>query len=159
MLQIPTWMELGFVQGTHNNNNNPPPWLKWFVNDAVKGIVHRADSAPIGCHFFHDTESDLWEVTLFVGRSEVVGGPWDGTVVPTGLEVDVTRVAAAFDVLPDISWQAEKVLADDELGPHISLCGISREQKIWFRILQNAPDWSGIGRVLHAESGDIEDRW
>lgn len=152
-------MELGFVQGTHNNNNNPPPWLKWFVNDAVKGIVHRADSAPIGCHFFHDTESDLWEVTLFVGRSEVVGGPWDGTVVPTGLEVDVTRVAAAFDIPPDISWQAEKVLADDELGPHISLCGICREQKIWFRILQNAPDWSGIGRVLHAESGDVEDRW
>ena len=57
---------------------SPPSWLRWFVNDAVRGIMHQADSAPVGCHFYYDGENDLWEVTLFIGRSEVLGGAHDG---------------------------------------------------------------------------------
>ncbi len=137
----------------------PPSWLRWFVNDAIRGIMHGEDSAPVGCHFYLDREHDLWEVTLFVGRSEVLGGAWDGKVVPVGLEVDVTRVAAAFDTPPDILWQAEKVTPADELGAHISFEGVTRGNNVWLRILQDAPDWAGVGRLLHASTGQFEDLW
>ncbi|MGV2336109.1 MAG UNVERIFIED_CONTAM: hypothetical protein LVR18_19025 [Planctomycetaceae bacterium] len=96
--------------------SNPPAWLRWFVNDAIRGVMHRSDSAPIGCHFYFDSENTVWEVTLFVSRSEVLGGAWDGKPVPTGLEVDILKVSAAFDRQPAVFWQAERVLARGRTG-------------------------------------------
>ncbi|MEN9555447.1 MAG: hypothetical protein RLZZ232_1733 [Planctomycetota bacterium] len=147
------------MNSSDNTTANPPSWLRWFVNDAIRGIMHGEDSAPVGCHFYLDRENDLWEVTLFVGRSEVLGGAWDGKVVPIGLEVDISRVIAAFDSQPDILWQAEKVTPADELGAHVSFAGVTRGNNVWLRILQDAPDWAGVGRLLHASTGQFEDLW
>lgn len=139
--------------------SNPPSWLRWFVNDVVRGIMHREDSAPVGCHFYYDEENTTWEVTLFVSRSEVLGGAWDGKVVPAGLEVDIVKVSAAFDRPPAIFWQAERVLPEDELGPHLSFEGHSHNNQVWLRVLQTAPSWAGVGRLLHAATGEFENIW
>lgn len=139
--------------------SNPPAWLRWFVNDAIRGVMHRSDSAPIGCHFYFDSENTVWEVTLFVSRSEVLGGAWDGEPVPTGLEVDILKVSAAFDRQPAVFWQAERVLAEDELGSHLSFEGISRGNQVWLRVLQTPPSWAGVGRLLHASTGEFENLW
>jgi hypothetical protein len=141
------------------NSTNPPSWLRWFVNDAVRGVVDRHVTAPIGCHFFHDTELDAWEVSLFVSRTEVCGGSADGRQVPSGLQIDILAVCAAFDSPPAIYWQAEKIAHDDELGNHLSFEGVVRGSNVWLRILQNAPDWAGPGRLVHANTGNIEDVW
>jgi hypothetical protein len=140
-------------------NTNPPAWLRWFVNDAVRGIVDRHVTAPIGCHFFHDSEADVWEVSLFVSRTEVCGGPADGKQVPSGLQIDISAVCSAFDTSPAIYWQAEKIAEDDELGNHLSFEGMARGFSVWLRILQNPPDWIGPGRLVHAQNGSIEDVW
>jgi hypothetical protein len=141
------------------HSTNPPSWLRWFVNDAVRGVVDRHVTAPIGCHFFHDTELDSWEVSLFVSRTEVCGGPADGRQVPSGLQIDILAVCAAFDSPPAIYWQAEKIAHDDELGNHLSFEGVARGSNVWLRILQNAPEWAGPGRLVHAKTGSIEDVW
>lgn len=142
-----------------NQHTVPPAWLRWFVNDAVRGIVDGHVTAPIGCHFFHERNADVWEVSLFVSRTEVCGGPADGKRVPTGLQIDITAVCAAFDSAPTIYWQAEKISHDDDLGNHLSFEGIARGFGVWLRILQNAPEWIGPGRLVHAQSGNIEDIW
>lgn len=98
-------------------------------------------------------------MTLFVGRSEVWGGAHDGKTVPAGLEVDVTRVMAAFDMAPGVLWQVERAPPHDWLGPHLSIEGETRGQDVWLRILQTSPDWAGVGRVLHASTGEFEDLW
>ncbi len=139
--------------------SNPPAWLRWFVNDAIRGVMHRSDCAPIGCHFYFDSENNVWEVTLFISRSEILGGAWDGKAVPTGLEVDIVKVSAAFDRQPAVFWQAERVLPEDELGPHLSFEGISRGNQVWLRVLQTPPSWAGVGRLLHAATGEFENLW
>ncbi len=138
---------------------NPPAWLRWFVNDAVRGIVDRNVAAPIGCHFFHAKDEDVWEVSLFVSRTEVCGGPADGKHVPSGLQIDITRVCSAFDSSPSIYWQAEKISEDDELGNHLSFEGIARGVGVWLRILQHAPDWAGPGRLVYSKNGSVKDIW
>lgn len=142
-----------------NQQTAPPAWLRWFVNDAVRGIVDRHVTAPIGCHFFHEKESDTWEVSLFIARTEVCGGPADGKRVPSGLQIDVMAVCEAFDSPPAIYWQGEKLSHDDELGNHLSFEGIARGFAVWLRILQDPPEWSGAGRLVHAKTGNIEDVW
>lgn len=140
-------------------NTEPPAWLRWFVNDAVRGIMDRHVAAPVGCHFFHDRDSDVWEVSLFLSRTEVYGGAADGKQVPGGLQIDVAAVTAAFDSAPAIYWQAERFSSEDELGNHLSFEGFARGFQVWLRILQSPPEWAGPGRLVHAESGRIENIW
>ncbi len=137
----------------------PPAWLRWFVNDAVRGIVDRQVTAPVGCHFYHDGESDVWEISLFVSRTEVCGGSADGKQVPSGLQIDIPAVCAAFDSPPATYWQSEKIADDDELGNHLSFEGIARGFSVWLRMMQHPPEWTCPGRLIHAESGEIEDVW
>lgn len=151
--------ELRQMQGKTDSRTVPPAWLRWFVNDAVRGIVDRHVAAPVGCHFFHDHDAEVWEVSLFLSRTEVYGGAADGKRVPGGLQVDVAQVSAAFDETPLIHWQSEKFSAEDDLGNHLSFEGIARGVHVWLRILHSAPEWAGPGRLVHAESGKVEDIW
>ena len=142
-----------------NSNSVPPAWLRWFVNDAIRGIVDRQVAAPVGCHYFRDTVEQVWEISLFLSSTEVHGGALDGTHVPGGLQIDVMQVAEAFDHAPAVHWQSEKFASDDELGNHLSFEGVARGVKVWLRILQSAPEWAGPGRLVFAESGKVEDIW
>ena len=136
-----------------------PAWLRWFVNDAMRGIVDRYTTAPIGCHYFHDKDLDVWEISLFVSRTEICGGSADGKQVPSGLQIDIAAVCSAFDSAPSAHWQAEKICHDDELGSHLSFEGVARGFSVWLRILQDPPHWTGPGRLVHASCGTIEDVW
>ena len=139
--------------------SNPPAWLRWFVNDAIRGIVDRQVVAPVGCHYFHDLDADVWEISLFVSRTEVCGGPADGRTVPTGLQIDIAAVCVAFDSPPVTYWQAERIADNDDLGNHLSFEGVARGVFVWLRIMQHPPDWTAPGRLLFAGSGRLEDVW
>jgi hypothetical protein len=138
---------------------NPPTWLRWFVNDVIRGIVDDCAIAPLGCHYYLDSDLDTWEVTLFVSRTELWSGPHDGRPIPAPFQIDIFSVCAAFDTLPCIHWQTEKLAADDELGNHLSFEGIARGVNVWLRILRDAPEWADTGRLVHAGTGQIQDAW
>ncbi len=142
-----------------NSNSVPPAWLRWFVNDAIRGILDRHAAAPVGCHYYRDAIEQVWEISLFLSATEVYGGPLDGKHVPGGLQIDVMEVAAAFDEPPAIHWQSEKFASDDELGNHLSFEGVARGVKVWLRILQTAPEWASPGRLVFAENGKVADIW
>ena len=94
-----------------------------------------------------------------LGSLAVPGGPADGKHVPGGLQIDVAAVSKAFDFAPDVYWQSEKFSSNDELGNHLSFQGVARNVQVWLRILQSAPEWAGPGRLVHAESGRVDDIW
>lgn len=139
--------------------SSPPAWLRWFVTDVSRGLVNRQGLAPVGCHIFHDSEADIWEVSVFVSRTEVVGGPQDGNVISTGLQLDVMTVCEAFDVAPEVHWQSQAVCEEDQLGNHMSFEGQARGHRVWLRVLHEAPEDIGPGRLLHAPQGVVEDLW
>ena len=68
----------------------------------------------------------------------------------------IVRSAA---VPPATFWQAERHSADDDLGSHLSFEGIARGAHVWLRILQQPPEWAGVGRLVHAADGTVEDVW
>jgi hypothetical protein len=142
-----------------SNSVNPPTWLRWFVNDVIQGFVDNSVTAPLGCHVYQDPDLDTWEVTLFVSRTELWSGAHDGRSIPAPFQIDIFSVCAAFDTLPFIHWQAEKLAADDELGNHLSFEGVARGVKVWLRILRDAPEWADAGRLVHAVTGQIQDTW
>lgn len=133
-----------------------PAWLRLFVDRALPGLL---DATLIGCHYFHNLSADEWEVSFFELPTEICGGPADGMQVSSGLQIDVTAVASAFDSPPGIYWQAETICDDDELGNHLSFEGTTCGFRVWLRILRNSPPEFGPGRRIHAPAGAVEDRW
>ena len=122
-------------------------------------MIDYKDYAPIGCHFHFAKEGEEWEVTLFVSDTEVVGGPKDGVKLPSNIQLDIVHVMNLFDEFPAVHWQSAGVSEDDELRQHISFEGKVRGHSVWLRVLKEAPDWSGPGRLLDAASGTVEDLW
>jgi hypothetical protein len=141
------------------NSVTPPAWLPGFINDVIQGFIDDCGTAPLGCHFYRDNDLETWEVTLFVSRTEVWSGAEDGRPIPLPFQIDVLSVCAAFDILPVMHWQTEKIAADDELGNHLSFEGIAKGAKVWLRILKDAPAWADPGRLVHAGTGQIQDTW
>jgi hypothetical protein len=142
-----------------NGDGTPPVWLRWFINDVTRGLIDRDIQGPLGCHFFHDDESGTWEVTLFASCTEVVGGPRDGSILPHGMQFDVSAAILAFDAPPRIHWQVGRVADDDELGSHLSFEGVARGRSVWLRLKEDAPEWAGPGRLLHSADGTLEELW
>ncbi len=137
----------------------PAAWLRWFVADVSRGILDQQTIAPIGCHIFCDVDTETWEVSLFVSRTEVVGGPMDGKEISSGMMLDLNAVIAAFDEMPSVHWQSESCSDDDQLGNHISFEGVARGHRVWLRLLHEAPEGIAPGRLLHAAKGVVEDLW
>lgn len=144
---------------TERSGKVPPPWLRWFINDASKGIVDHGTIGPIGCHYFFDEQLSTWEISLFVAHTEVIGGPLDGSLIATGLQVDLVRIKAAFDSEPATYWQSEKIADDDQLGNHVSMEGIARGNAVWLRILHEPPAFAGPGQLFHPGQGLMENLW
>lgn len=137
----------------------PPAWLRRLSNDAARGIVADEFHAPIGCHFYQNSQNNEWEVSIFVSATEVVGGPMDGRQLPLQVQLDIVHVMNLFDETPTIYWQSEALADDDELAQHISFEGMAHGYRIWLRILKEPPSGTGPGRLLHTQSGEMETLW
>jgi hypothetical protein len=138
---------------------SPPVWLRWFANEAAQAILDTAVHAPIGCHYHYGEERSEWEVTVFVSDTEVVGGPRDGTLVPCRIQVDLSHALGLFDEMPRVHWLAGAVREDEDLDQHVSLEGQVRGHHVWLRVLAQAPQQAGPGRLLYASTGTLEDLW
>lgn len=123
---------------------SPPIWLQELADGAAGCLTPVDLLSPLGCHF---TQHDLlWEVTLFVSATEIVGGHRDGTVRSSRFVVDVLALQRLFDEVEEVQWQPQRIDGDDELGQHLSVVGRKSGEAVWLRVLSRAPDRFESGR-------------
>lgn len=148
-----------FMSVWRNSTASPPAWLRRFTDEASQAILDTEVHAPIGCHYHYVEELSEWEITVFVSDTEVVGGRRDGTIVPYQIQVDLPQVLRLFDQMPKVYWLSGVDREDDDLNQHVSMEGQVKGHQIWLRILAQAPQQAGPGRLLHAFTGKLEDLW
>jgi hypothetical protein len=137
----------------------PPTWLEETTN-RVAAQFRSADSlAPSGCHFYHDELRDLWEVTIFVSRTETLGGEFDGKLTNSRFSVDLMGLEAILSEVHCFSWQAVSMGEEDDLGPHLALEGLVGEHKIWLRIVGHPPRQFEAGRIADVYDNQFFDQW
>lgn len=135
----------------------PPPWLAEFA-DRVTALVVAVDVlAPIGCHFCH--EADVWEVTLFAARTEVIGGRRDGETRPCRFCLDLAGLAPLFSSITAFYWQAHALGKQDDVGAHVAMEGIVEGNRVWLRIPSHAPAMFDAGRVALIHDRRWEEAW
>lgn len=142
-----------------SHSTNIPDWLQRFTDSVVGCLSSGLSLAPVGCHCAFDPDASTWEVTLFVSRTEISGGQQDGMLLPSLLTVDINAVGQLFDQPPEVHLQAIAFLEKAEPGTYLSFVGFSSGHRIWLRIPQQAPAWSGTGRILDASTGEMRDLW
>tara|TARA_R110002096_G_scaffold258894_1_gene452405 strand:+ start:1445 stop:1930 length:486 start_codon:yes stop_codon:yes gene_type:complete len=135
----------------------PPQWIQDLTYDATEEIHAFDVLAPVGCHY-HQIDSQ-WEVTIFASRTEVVGGPKDGTQTSSNFSLNLNGVYKLLDDVTEFRWQALPVDEADDLGPHVSLVGTRDGHPVWLRILAQAPVNFEPGRFISAYDGNWDEAW
>ena len=115
-------------------------------------------AAPIGVHV-QTGDDELLELSLFYGRTEIVGGPHDGRTTSVPFWLDLHGLDGIFDLITEFAWQAAPLGDDDDLGPHIALEGVYDGHPVRIRLLAAAPARFPAARAADTLSGDIVERW
>lgn len=113
--------------------------------------------SPVGCHY-HLAE-DVWEVTIFASKTEVIGGEQDGLRFPSRFVLDVGALIGLFSDVDEVRWQNLAQAVDDELGAHLAIEGIHRGMRMVLRITAEAPDRFDSGRLANVYEMRFVDVW
>ena len=136
---------------------SPPDWLEQLAQ-AISLCIDTSDPrSRIGCHYC--CVDNVWEVTLFVSRTEIFGGEFDGCAIPGRFTLDIGGLLHLLEEVHRGWWQPLSAGSDDDLGPHLSLEGISAGHRVWIRITAEQPLALESGRVANMIDGTIERRW
>ena len=134
-----------------------PDWLSGLANAAASHLTSTETVAPLGCHYCHI--DGVWEVTLFAGDTEVVGGGDDGKRQGSRFVVDVMPLLCLFTDILDCTWQPDRFGDHDELGSHLAIIGTYSGQLVCLRVLSRSPGNLPPGRRLSAFDGTWEELW
>jgi hypothetical protein len=134
-------------------------WITELARQVLDEILPIDPLAPVGCHHFLSPETGQHEITLFVSKTEVVGGADDGRLHNSRFCLDLNGIYQAFELVTDFRWQSSRVNHEDELGAHIAIEGIYRGYPVWLRILAEAPERYDHGRIINVHTAQMEDIW
>jgi hypothetical protein len=90
-----------------------PVWLPEFVDQVAELFEPFVDVGRVGFECAPNTER--WEVSMYLGSTEVVGGKVDGELRPVAFQFDLSRLATIFDRIDECHWSAfpAGTVADD----------------------------------------------
>jgi hypothetical protein len=135
----------------------PAPWIEALTNEVASTISGVDLLAPLGCHTSRD--GAIWEITLFVAATEIVGGVADGSLTYSRFVVDIPLLLQVFSHVISLGWYAGADRDVEQLGSHLSLEGYYGENHIWLRIPDRPPSVFGPGRVVRVHDQTVEELW
>ncbi len=117
--------------------SSAPRWLATLAQRLANEIVPIGAEPEFGCHYCF--AEGQWEVTLFVGPVEIVGGPRDGERIDTPFFLSLLNVPSLFDDVREMAWQGTSLGEQDDVGPHIAIEAVYEGHPVWVRIAASAP--------------------
>lgn len=94
--------------GVHDSR---PEWLTEFVESAASVFEPLQGYGRVG----FDAQGDErgWTVSLFLGTTEIIGGPKDGQIEHAGFMIDVMELQRLFETLNRFEWYSIANQPDD----------------------------------------------
>jgi hypothetical protein len=149
----------GRIEGISRPMPQPPAWLSGLADVAAKAMEPLDSELParLGCHY--TKFEGVWEVTLFIESTEIIGGPEDGSIKQAPLGVRICDILNVFQSVNQCNWQTQRFGADDDLGSHLSVEGTYKGRLVWLRILAQAPHQFPARRVSRRNRLINDDAW
>lgn len=129
-----------------------PEWLQTFVWQATEHFDPIGGTARAG--YVAAFEEDRWIVRLFLGDTEVVGGPRDGALIPTAFAFDLEGIRDCFERISRFEWHGlpsgsiPQQIRDDAT---IAIDGTVTGQSVRLLVNLRAPEDVGPGLKQHSD--------
>ena len=96
--------QVELYRAKRNNRNVRPEWATALIDRAAELFEPLEGVGRVGfdCHF----ADDRWHVGLFLGATEIVGGPRDGQSKHTNFQFDLGKLAGLFSRIEAMTWLA-----------------------------------------------------
>lgn len=107
------------------NINCRPTWLSSFVDEVAEIFNPTDEVGRVGfdCQF----SEEFWEVGLFLGSTEIIGGQRDGQYIAASFQFDLLQLLERFESVNRFHFnfldQAESVAANDSASAYITIEG------------------------------------
>ena len=85
-------------------DQHTPDWLNEFIQGVAESFEPFSGVARPGFECMRT--GDRWEVALFLGKTEMVGGARDGCQLPVNFQFDLSTLSEHFDELKVLRWNA-----------------------------------------------------
>jgi hypothetical protein len=87
-----------------NNRDARPEWAAALIDRAAELFEPLEGVGRVG--FDCQLADDRWRVGMFLGATEIVGGPSDGKSRHTNFRFDLQQLAEMFSRIESMTWQA-----------------------------------------------------
>lgn len=130
-----------------------PEWMETFIERAVDQFEPESEAARAG--YVCSCGDDGWQVTLFLGMTELVGGADDGARVPTGFQFDLHTIGDCFDRVERVMWLALPAgcqsNSSDIDESSLVIDGIVKGQRVQLCVALRPPEEIGPGLLRDAD--------
>lgn len=143
--QMETW------QPGQKKRDARPTWLTGLIEDMAEQFEPLTGVARVG--FDCRMEDDTWVVRMYLGSTELVGGPEDGRAVPMSFELNLQQLISKFDRVEEFFWSVFPAQAQDieEFQAYVTVGGEIQSNLVRFHFFATAPDDVGPGIRVHQD--------
>lgn len=143
------------MEAYRNRREHPdhrPEWLRDFVKSAASLFEPLTNIGRVG----YDCQADErgWTVTLYLGTTEILGGPKDGQIEHAGFVIDMKQLTELFTMIQRFEWYSVSNENDDRFNESIrSVLAISgkcdSENFVQLELLASPPRYVGPAFKQH----------
>jgi len=133
-----------------------PVWLPEFVDQIAELFEPFVDVGRVGFECAPNTER--WEVSMYLGSTEVVGGRVDGELRPVAFQFDLVRLETIFDRINECRWSAFPAgTVEDNAEPvaaersYVTILGRYRDNLVRLRVFGTPPADTAPGLRQYAD--------
>ncbi|MEZ6121715.1 MAG: hypothetical protein R3C49_00910 [Planctomycetaceae bacterium] len=125
-----------------------PEWLKTFIRHAADVFEPLSSVGRVG--FECQADERGWHVCLYLGTTEIIGGPRDGQIDHAGFVVDMRHVMGLFQSIQRFEWYSVSNQLDDRFQEPIRsvllVHGTTDDnQSVQLELLASPPTKAGPG--------------
>ncbi len=115
-----------------------PSWLIRLIDQAAECFLPLTGVARVG--YESELIDDGWEVRMYLGKTEVVGGRDDGQARSTSFELDLAALTSCFSRVDEFRWN---VAGGETGGSFLTVRGAVGEETVCVKTYSRAPHHAG----------------
>ena len=145
MKQMESW------QPGQNRRDSRPEWLTGLIEELADIFEPLTGIARVG--FDSRLEEESWVVRMYLGATEIVGGPRDGQTQSMPFELDLQRLVARFKNVDEFFWSVfpESAADVDEAQAYITISGKVDDHPVRFHMFAVPPEDVGPGMRVYPD--------
>ncbi len=131
--------------------DNRPEWLVTFIRTAAELFEPLTNVGRVG--FDCQGHERGWTVCMYLGTTEIIGGPKDGQIEHASFSIDLTRLTELFNKIDRLEWYSianeQNDRFDDATRSVLSVHGLVGDtNQVQLELLHAPPRFAGPGFKL-----------